>query len=200
MAEYEPKKAEKEFCWFTYPYEQRFKWSAGKQKGTVHMVDAEDHSRALCGLNVFALTARIQPDGKDKGEMVSGSVEKAMVQKGAPLCQKCAKANEERISWEADQRKPKPQTENERWQSQYRAYLESNQWRELRYRVLERDGHKCQSCLSAPATEIHHMTYRYYNEGHDSALFLRSVCRPCHGRISEIEGHGKYAAQRRTSE
>lgn len=195
MAEFEPKRAEKEGCWFTYPYEQRFKWSTGKQKGTIHMLDADDHSRALCGLNVYALTARMQWDGKAKGEMLPGTVENATAQKGAPLCQKCEKHNQDRIAWEAEQRRPKPQSENDRWQSQYRAYLDSAQWRELRYRVLERDGHKCQSCLSAPATEIHHLTYRYYNAGHDSALFLRSICRACHDRISEIEGHGKYAGR-----
>lgn len=191
MADYEPKRAQKLHCWFTYPYEQRFKWKAGNQKGTVHMMDAENHSRALCGLNVYALTAQIQTDGKAKGEMVPMSVEMAMESKGAPLCQKCLKLYEERIAWEAEQRRKKPQSEKERWQSEYRAYLDSSKWRELRYRVLERDGHKCQSCLSAPATEIHHLTYRYYNAGHDSALFLRSVCRSCHERISEIEGHGK---------
>lgn len=195
MAEFEPKRAEKEVCWFTYPYEQRLKWKTGKQKGTVHMLDADDHSRALCGLNVYALTAPKQTDGKAKGEFVWESVESATAQKGAPLCQKCEKHNQDRIAWEAEQRRPKPQSENERWQSEYRAYLDSAQWRELRYRVLERDGHKCQSCLSAPATEIHHLTYRYYNAGHDSALFLRSVCRACHDRISEIEGHGKYSGR-----
>lgn len=108
-----------------------------------------------------------------------------------PACKKCIAAQNRYERWEVEQRRPKLQSENERWQSEYRAYLDSAQWRELRYRVLERDGHKCQSCLSAPATQVHHMTYRYYNAGHDSALFLRSVCRACHDRISEIEGHGK---------
>lgn len=110
---------------------------------------------------------------------------------GKPVCKKCIAAQERYERWEVEQRRKKPQSDNERWQSEYRAYLDSAQWRELRYRVLERDGHKCQSCLSAPATQVHHMTYRYYNAGHDSALFLRSVCRSCHDRISEIEGHGK---------
>lgn len=110
---------------------------------------------------------------------------------GKPVCKKCIAAQERYERWETERSRLKPQTENERWQSEYRAYLESAQWRELRYRVLERDGHKCQSCLCAPATEIHHLTYRYYNAGHDSALFLRSVCRACHERISHIEGHGR---------
>lgn len=110
---------------------------------------------------------------------------------GNPICKKCIAAQERYERWEAEQGRKKPQSDKERWQSEYRAYLDSAEWRELRYRVLERDGHKCQSCLSAPATQVHHMTYRYYNAGHDSALFLRSVCRSCHERISQIEGHGK---------
>ncbi len=65
----------------------------------------------------------------------------------------------------------------------YRKYLQSRQWRGLRQRTLERDGHTCRRCgeNGRPGNEldVHHRDYdRLYNEDlHD----LVTLCRNCHG-------------------
>lgn len=67
---------------------------------------------------------------------------------------------------------------DEAWWREYHDYLESRAWRQKRARVLERDGHLCQGCLDAVATDIHHMTYdRLFNE---LLCDLVSLCPDCH--------------------
>lgn len=67
----------------------------------------------------------------------------------------------------------------------YHDYLRSPAWRDKRERVLRRDGYMCQSCLSNPATQVHHMTYKY---GRFTPLFLlQSVCDHCHDEITAID-------------
>lgn len=65
----------------------------------------------------------------------------------------------------------------------YRKYLLSPQWRGLRQRTLERDGHTCQRCgeNGRPGNEldVHHLDYtRLYNEDLND---LVTLCRNCHG-------------------
>lgn len=66
----------------------------------------------------------------------------------------------------------------EAWWAEYQAYLDTDEWRERRRAVLERDHYLCQSCLTAKATIVHHLTYAHlFNE----PLFdLVSVCEDCH--------------------
>lgn len=59
------------------------------------------------------------------------------------------------------------------------------QWRELRRRVLKRDGGVCRVCLRAKAFEIHHVLFRSLG-GKDEARNLIAVCRTCH---EDIHGH-----------
>jgi 5-methylcytosine-specific restriction endonuclease McrA len=73
--------------------------------------------------------------------------------------------------------------ENEDWAARrrdYRRYLASPRWSGLRERVLRRDGHLCQSCLSNPATEVHHRSYRSDIASDSPAYELIAVCRDCH--------------------
>jgi len=65
----------------------------------------------------------------------------------------------------------------------YTNYLQSDAWRQIRRRVLERDKYLCQACLQARATEVHHVTYD--NLFKEFAFELKSVCRACHERIHE---------------
>lgn len=69
-----------------------------------------------------------------------------------------------------------------RW-SLYKEYIDSDAWKLLRSRVLKRDGGQCQGCLDAPATEVHHTTYK--NFGFEFAFELVSLCRPCHQRMHQ---------------
>jgi hypothetical protein len=73
----------------------------------------------------------------------------------------------------------------------YRDYLRSDAWKELRDKVLNRDDHTCQGCLSRPATQVHHLTYEHIFE--EFALELVSLCALCHARI-----HGKEPQDRFT--
>jgi 5-methylcytosine-specific restriction endonuclease McrA len=69
------------------------------------------------------------------------------------------------------------------WWDNYREYLASDAWAEVRRKVLERDKYVCQGCLTAKATEAHHRTYD--NFGAEFAFELLSLCRPCHQRYHE---------------
>lgn len=67
---------------------------------------------------------------------------------------------------------------------EYSSYLQTEEWRNLRHKVLNRDNFVCQSCLIKKATQVHHLTYeRIYSE---CAFDLVSICEECHGKI-----HGK---------
>ena len=70
-------------------------------------------------------------------------------------------------------------------QQSYQEYLKSEQWQQLRLKVLQRDLHLCQGCLAQPACEVHHTTYR-----HVRSVFcfeLVSLCRDCHRRLHGVE-------------
>lgn len=69
--------------------------------------------------------------------------------------------------------------------SEYSVYLKSDEWREKRRRVLERDKHICQGCLSRTATQVHHLTYEHV--GRELLFELVSICDECH----EIAHEGK---------
>ncbi len=66
-------------------------------------------------------------------------------------------------------------------QQSYADYLKSEQWQQLRLKVLQRDGFRCQGCLAARATQVHHRSY-----GHVRGEFcfeLISLCDACHERL-----------------
>ena len=59
----------------------------------------------------------------------------------------------------------------------YRRYLQSDAWKTKRKAVLQASGFRCRRC-GAPATEVHHETYkRIYNEGMSD---LTALCSNCH--------------------
>lgn len=67
------------------------------------------------------------------------------------------------------------------WWDLYERYLRSPRWKSKRERVLQRDGHRCQNCLSQAATEVHHLSYGRIG---DEPLFdLISICWECHVRM-----------------
>jgi hypothetical protein len=71
------------------------------------------------------------------------------------------------------------------WWERYAEYMASPEWAIKRRRVLMRDGHKCQACLDATATQVHHLTYRHL--GNEPLYELISVCAPCHERITGMD-------------
>ena len=59
----------------------------------------------------------------------------------------------------------------------YRRYLQSDAWKAKRKAVLQAAGFRCRRC-GAPATEVHHETYkRIYNERMSD---LTALCSNCH--------------------
>lgn len=64
-------------------------------------------------------------------------------------------------------------------QKAYRAYLQSAHWKELRERVLDRDGRKCVECESTGHLNVHHS--RYTGDLTKAEMSdLRTLCRTCH--------------------
>ncbi len=63
----------------------------------------------------------------------------------------------------------------------YHEYLNSKEWKEKRELVLQRDNFTCQHCKTAPADDVHHISYQtVYKEALSDLL---SVCRTCHLEI-----------------
>ncbi len=64
----------------------------------------------------------------------------------------------------------------------YQVYLASPEWKAIRARVWERDGHKCLGC-GARAEVVHHKSYaRCVLDGFDDDALV-SLCHACHGFI-----------------
>jgi hypothetical protein len=63
----------------------------------------------------------------------------------------------------------------------YLIHLQSDYWKNIRLKVLERDCDICQKCKERKATEVHHLTYERL--GNELLEDLLSVCRSCHLKI-----------------
>ena len=70
------------------------------------------------------------------------------------------------------------------WWEDYKAYLQTDPWREKSRTVIDRDR-VCQACLKSPATQAHHLTYSHV---FSEPLFdLVGVCKACHEAITEMD-------------
>lgn len=65
---------------------------------------------------------------------------------------------------------------------EHQEYLESDEWKIRRKKVLQRDNFLCQSCLESPAVEVHHKSYRFWKK--EPLFDLVSVCKKCHVEIT----------------
>ena len=72
---------------------------------------------------------------------------------------------------------------NEKYQENYRDYLNSPAWYKKRDAVMKRDGHKCAACGSL-AKHVHHKTYD--NIGKEPLADLVAVCDVCHPKMDEM--------------
>ena len=62
----------------------------------------------------------------------------------------------------------------------YSEYLRSPEWKAKRARVLQRAAGQCEGCLSAKATQVHHLSYIHI---YDEFLWeLVAICDDCHRR------------------
>lgn len=64
------------------------------------------------------------------------------------------------------------------YQKEYLGYLASPVWRAVRDKVLQRANFVCEGCLERPATQVHHLSYRYFRR--EMMFDLVAVCRDCH--------------------
>ena len=66
------------------------------------------------------------------------------------------------------------------WWNLYSEYLDSDEWKEKRAKILNRDKNTCQAC-GAAANVVHHLTYKrlFHEFDHD----LVSLCSDCHDII-----------------
>ena len=84
-------------------------------------------------------------------------------------------------------------THVEQRQDDYRAYLRSPEWQELRKAALKRAGGRCQVCNNPERLEVHHRTYeRIFEETLDD---LTVLCRRCH-ETHHVRRRRKKARQR----
>lgn len=60
----------------------------------------------------------------------------------------------------------------------YREYLQSEHWLNMRRGALERAGWRCQVCNSKTRLDVHHRTYE--RRGHELPDDLTVLCRSCH--------------------
>lgn len=62
----------------------------------------------------------------------------------------------------------------------YAAYLNSDQWKEIRRAVLDRDGNRCRECGQTGLLHVHHLTYNHITEEWGYLSDLITLCKKCH--------------------
>lgn len=67
-------------------------------------------------------------------------------------------------------------------QALYERYMKSSAWFAKRKLVIERDGHRCQTCHSTERLEVHHATYERLS--HEDLSDLITLCHDCHMAIT----------------
>jgi len=67
-------------------------------------------------------------------------------------------------------------------QKKGRLRLDPDAYRQLCWRVLERDAWKCQSCGARQHLQVHHIEFRSHF-GSDSEENLLTLCAQCHGVV-----------------
>jgi 5-methylcytosine-specific restriction endonuclease McrA len=60
----------------------------------------------------------------------------------------------------------------------YREYLASDAWDQIRRKVWNRARNRCERCKERPVSDVHHLTYERI--GHERMEDLIALCRPCH--------------------
>jgi hypothetical protein len=63
--------------------------------------------------------------------------------------------------------------------SDYKSYLQSDLWQDIRKKVMERDNRRCKFC-NKKATHVHHEHYNFDTMSGKNLRYLHSVCKDCH--------------------
>lgn len=67
----------------------------------------------------------------------------------------------------------------------YREYLESSHWDNIRLARLKKDGYQCQICGSGKNLCVHHLTYDRI--GREQMDDLITLCQECHEKVHAID-------------
>ena len=65
--------------------------------------------------------------------------------------------------------------------AEYQAYLKSKHWQDIRHKVFQEYGYRCDQCGSSKNLHIHHITYEHLGEEKISDLV--PLCEDCHKRL-----------------
>ncbi len=65
--------------------------------------------------------------------------------------------------------------------TRYKEYLDSEDWKKLKSKIIKRDGGVCQGCFESRPLDVHHLTYDRIGE--ELGTDLVSLCRYCHDKI-----------------
>lgn len=72
-------------------------------------------------------------------------------------------------------------SDKEKRKLEYKEYLKSDHWQDIRTQALERADNKCQLCSSKINLNVHHNTYK--NRGNEKLTDLVVLCRECHAKF-----------------
>ena len=85
------------------------------------------------------------------------------------------------IDYEELERKEKERRDaDSMWRRIYDDYLKSPEWKRRRKKIFDRANGICEGCLSRPATQVHHLSYKHVTK--EFAFELVALCENCHDR------------------
>lgn len=64
----------------------------------------------------------------------------------------------------------------------YKAYLQSDEWKRIREQALKRDGYTCRMCGTAINLRVHHVNYEYVGTEHELDDVV-TLCEECHSKV-----------------
>lgn len=88
------------------------------------------------------------------------------------------------VKGEQNQRvKPVPGRKYDPRSMAYDAYLQTDEWKQIREMAFQRDGRKCTKCGSTQYLQAHHLNYS--RRGREKLKDLTTLCSTCHQRHHE---------------
>lgn len=96
------------------------------------------------------------------------------------LCHEQAQRESAHLAWEQENKMGK-------WWERYNTYLNSDHWKQVRRRVIQRDV-VCQVCFHLSASQAHHISYSSFNKyGVSFPIECVGVCESCHDSMHRKE-------------
>lgn len=71
----------------------------------------------------------------------------------------------------------------------YKAYLISDEWKEIRNKVFARDKYRCRCCGRTEGLSAHHSEYTVLFHEEDDLDTLITLCKYCHSGIHRVKSN-----------